>query len=102
MKRFYKVIVLDTAKQDIINLTHVIRFEYRSPLTSVKYLRGLYKEINKLSLIAELLSIQKHKYFVQYGFNVRRLKYKKMTIIYTVIDNTAFIQRVVPSSIITD
>jgi len=52
--------------------------------------------------MADSLSVQKSTYFFQYGFNVRRLNYKKMTIIYTVIDNTAYIQRVVPSSTILD
>jgi len=44
----YTLIILDAAKEDIIDLSYAIRFEYKSPTTSVKYLRGLYKEMNRL------------------------------------------------------
>jgi len=34
----YTLIILDAAKEDIIDLSYTIRFEYKSPATSVKYL----------------------------------------------------------------
>lgn len=97
----YTVIISEQAQQDLRDLSNAISFEYKSPLTAIKYLRGIYDEMRKLRLIAGLLIIQKSPYFLQYGFNVRRLRYKKMTIIYTLIGNTAYILRVVPSSSIT-
>jgi len=97
----YKITISDNAKQDIIDLSNTIRFEYNSPLTSIKYLKGLYKEINKLKTSAETFSIQTRKSLIQYGFNVRRLNYKKMTIIYVVVDNTVYIQRVLSASTIS-
>jgi len=98
----YTLIILDAAKEDIIDLSYTIRFEYKSPTTSVKYLRGLYKKMNRLKNNAETFTIQSGIFFLQYGFNVRRLNYKKMTIIYTVMNDTVYIQRVVPSSTITE
>jgi hypothetical protein len=56
--------------------------------------------MRKLRLIAGLLPVQKSAYFLQYGFNVKRLRYKKMTIIYTVIGDAVYIIRVIPSSTI--
>ncbi len=97
----YALIILDAAKEDIIDLSNTIRFEYKSPATAVKYLRGLYKEINRLMNNAEPFPLQTHQYFLQYGVKVRRLNYKKMTIIYTIINSTVYIQRVVPASTIT-
>jgi plasmid stabilization system protein ParE len=96
----YIVAISEQAQQDLRDLSNVISFEYKSPLTAIKYLRGIYDEMRKLQLIADFLPIQKSAYFQQYGYNIRRLKYKKMTIIYTVTGNTVYIVRVVPSSTI--
>ncbi len=88
----FAVVIIEQAQKDLRNLSNTISYEYQSPATAIKYLREIY----------QALSVQKSTYFLQYGFNVRRLNYKKMTIIYTVIDYTAYIQRVVPSSTILD
>jgi plasmid stabilization system protein ParE len=96
----YSVVISEQAQQDLRDLSNAISFEYKSPLTAIKYLRGIYDEMRKLRLIAGLLPVQKSAYFLQYGFNVKRLRYKKMTIIYTVIGNAVYIIRVVPSSTI--
>ena len=96
----YSVVIYEQAQQDLQDLSNAISFEYKSPLTAVKYLRGIYDEMRKLRLIAGLLPVQKSAYFLQYGFNVKRLRYKKMTIIYTVIGDTVYIIRVIPSSTI--
>jgi plasmid stabilization system protein ParE len=96
----YTVVISEQAQQDLRDLSNAISFEYKSPLTAVKYLRGIYDEMRKLRLIAGLLPVQKSAYFLQYGFNVKRLKYKKMTIIYTVIGDAVYIIRVIPSSTI--
>ena len=96
----YSVVIYEQAQQDLQDLSNAISFEYKSPLTAVKYLRGIYDEMRKLRLIAGLLPVQKSAYFLQYGFNVKRLRYKKMTIIYTVIGDAVYIIRVIPSSTI--
>ena len=100
MARF-EIVFSEQANTDIQNLTDAIMCEYEAPLTAFKYVQGLLVEIKKLRTIADFLPIQKSGYFLQYSFNVRRLKYKKMTIIYTVIGNAVYIIRVVPSSTIT-
>ena len=97
----YTIVISQKAQQDLRELSNIISFEYKSPLTAVKYLRGIYDEMKKLRLIAGLLPIQKSAYFIQFGFNVRRIRFKKMIIIYTLIDNTAYILRVVPSLTVT-
>ena len=96
----YSVVISEQAQQDLRDLSNAISFEYKSPLTAIKYLRGIYNEMRKLRLIAGLLPVQKSPYFMQYGFNVKRLRYKKMTIIYKVIGNAVYVIRVVPSSTI--
>ena len=97
----YTVVISEQAQQDLRDLSNIISFEYKSPANAVKYLREIYGEMGKLSTHAESYSIQASSYFSQYGFNVRRLNYKKMAIIYTVINNIAYIKRVVSASTIT-
>jgi len=95
-----EIVFSEQANSDIQNLTDTIIFEFQAPLTAFKYVQGLLNEIKKLKTIANFLPVQKSSYFLQYGFNVKRLRYKKMTIIYTVIGNAVYIIRVVPSSTI--
>ena len=97
----FEIVFSEHANTDIQNLADAIMYQYEAPRTAFKYVQGLLDEIKKLRTIADFLPIQKSSYFLQYGFNVRRLKYKKMTIIYTLIGNVAYIQRVVTSSSIT-
>ena len=97
----YTVVISEQAQQDLRDLSNIISFEYKSPVTAIKYLREIYGVMRKLRTHAESYSIQSTSYFSQYGFNIRRVNYKKMAIIYTVIHNTAYIKRVVPASIIT-
>ena len=74
-------------------------YQYQVPLTAFKYVQGLLDEIKKLKTNADSFS-KKQKILFQYGYNVRRLNYKKMSIIYSVIDRTVYILRIVPSSTI--
>jgi len=99
MARF-EIVFSERANTDIQNLADTIMYEYEAPNTAFKYVQGLLNVIKKLRTIVDFFPTQKSAYFLQYGFNVRRLKYKKMTIIYTVIGNAVYIIRVVPSSII--
>ena len=94
----FEIVFSEKANTDIQNLTDIIMYEFQAPLTAFKYVQGLLNEIKKLKSIADFLPVQKSAYFQQYGFNVKRLRYKKMTIIYTVIDNTVYIVRILPSS----
>ena len=97
----YTVIISEQAQQDLRDLSNTITFEYKSPVTAIKYLKGIYAQMRKLNSSAETYVAQTHKYFSQYGLTARRLNYKKMTIIYTVNNRKVYIQRVVPSSSIT-
>ncbi|MEA4985655.1 hypothetical protein SDC9_45306 [bioreactor metagenome] len=96
----YQVVFTEQARKDLVSLAYIIREEYKSPLTAVRYLRNLSTEIKKLKRSAESYCIQRKKYFNQFGTQVRRLNYKKMTVIYTVSDDTVYILTVIPAAII--
>jgi signal transduction histidine kinase len=44
----YSVVISEQAQQDLRDLSNAISFEYKSPLTAIKYLRGIYDEMRKL------------------------------------------------------
>ncbi|MBA4408524.1 MAG: type II toxin-antitoxin system RelE/ParE family toxin [Bacteroidota bacterium] len=99
MKR-YEVIITENAQQDLRDLSNTIIFEYKSPITAIRYLRGIYDEFRWLQSNAESLKIQTSKSFAKFGFNTRRINYKKMAIIYCVVANIVYIKRVIPAGTI--
>lgn len=99
MKR-YEVIITENAQQDLKDLSNAIIFEYKSPITAIRYLRGIYDEFRWLRSNAESLKIQSSKSFIKFGFNTRRINYKKMAIIYSVVENRVYIKRIIPAGTI--
>ena len=96
----YKIVVSDTANKDLIQLSFIIKTQYKAPVTSFKYIQGLLNEIQKLSLSAPSYSIQTRQSLQQYGPYPRRVNYKKMAIIFNVINDVVYIRRVIPSNTI--
>ncbi|MDD4969161.1 MAG: type II toxin-antitoxin system RelE/ParE family toxin [Paludibacter sp.] len=96
----YEIVFSEQANTDIQNLSDAIMYQYEAPLTAFRYVQGLIDEIKTLKTNADTFSIQKQKPLFQYGSDVRRLNYKKMAIIYAIIDRTVYIVRIVPSSTI--
>lgn len=93
----YKIVISNNAKDDIMNLTDIILYDYAAPLTAFKYIKGLYKQINSLKHGAESYILQTKPFFRQFGFNVRAITYKKMTIVYVVANKSVYIKAVIPS-----
>jgi hypothetical protein len=99
--RHFNVIISETANEDIKQLSYTIKFQYKAPVTSFKYVQGLIDEIKRLSRSAESYSIQTRKSLQQYGPYPRRVNYKKMAIIYNVINDVVYIRRVIPANTIS-
>lgn len=97
----YRLHYSDMALQDIRNLRFIIRDTYKAPLTAISYVQGLYDEINRLSIFAESLPVQTSPFFMRYGYNVRRINYKKIAVIYSVYNDIVYIHRVMASNLIT-
>ena len=97
----------ELAEKDIDDLFYVITEEYKSPLTAARYVQGIYDEINKLSTQAAIHKIEKGSFYQQFGFSVRRVNYKKMAVIYSIIDynvpeSFVWIYRIMAASLITN
>lgn len=90
------------AELDIEKLYVVIVTEYKAPLTAFRYIQGLIDKINSLRHNANKYAFYNAHFVKQYGNNMKRMNYKKMAVIFTLIERTVYIHRIIPSSIITE
>ena len=100
MKR-YIVELSQQAENDIDRYIDFIIFEYHAPLTGTRHYNGLFDVIKLLTVIAELFPISNSPKLQQFGFNVRKINYHKMSIIYTVHDNIVYIHTIFPQGLLT-
>ncbi|MDR0872456.1 MAG: type II toxin-antitoxin system RelE/ParE family toxin [Prevotellaceae bacterium] len=92
----YTIRYSDEVLDDFRDISLLITNEFGMPQTAFKYLRGLKEKINSLEKYPTMYAIQTDKYIVQnFGWNMRRLNYKKVSVIYTIIDNEVWIIRAV-------
>ena len=65
------------------------------------YWSGIYETIEKLSYLGEVIAFSKQPYIQRhFGMFARTITYKKMTIVYNVINGVAYVRRVIPSKLI--
>ena len=99
MKTFL-VEVSEEAQADIIRLIDYIENTYKAPMTAEKYLKGLYREIFGLENYAESIRISDKKSVLRFGVNARSIRYKNVSIIYTVHGNRAIVRAVTANKLI--
>ena len=99
MRKFGIVYSMD-ADNDLQNLSGVIMYKYKSPLTAVRYLNGLQKEIKRLSVLADALPYYTRPQLLKYGQNTKRINYKEMAIIFAIYGSIVYIHRIVPANAI--
>lgn len=98
----YTIRTSEQAHIDIENLHFYIFETCKSPMTSKRYIEGIYHKIKSLSHSAESHPISSLKSILLYGYNARRINFKKMAIIYTVHQRTVLIRRVIPGALIAE
>jgi len=95
----YKVEFTKTSKEDLLNLADVINEKYKAPLTAKKYTSELIKEINKLRTNAQSIPLCRQQSILSaFGYNARRINYKKMAIIYTIFSDLVIIEAIIPQA----
>jgi plasmid stabilization system protein ParE len=95
----YRIHFTREAKNDILYLYDYIAYELALPDTAFKYFKGMYVAIDKLAITGVSYAVSQSEYLkIKYGANVRTLTYKKMIIIYNVINDIILIRRVMPGS----
>ena len=96
----YNIRFSKSAREDMQVLFDYISLTCKSYKTANEYQQGLLNLINELKKSAEIFHTMKGKQSQLYGFNVRRINFKKMTIIYTVHGNIILIRRIIAGSLI--
>ncbi|MDR1811103.1 MAG: type II toxin-antitoxin system RelE/ParE family toxin [Prevotella sp.] len=97
----YKIEYSADSHRDVSDLYEVILYEYFAPATAKRYVKGIIDTVNTLKKDAPIYQIQTRASLRQYGQNVRRINYKKMSIIYTIHGDVVYIHRIVASSLIS-
>lgn len=96
----YAVRISNSAQNDIYQVIDYIAKVYKAPLTAEKYLIGLYDAIFSLENYAESIRISTKTDILKYGLNARSIVFKKLTIVYTVHNDTVLIQALMSGALV--
>ena len=97
----YKIIISPEAEDDVDDLYNYIVYEIMHPLTALQYREGIMETIDRLTTHAGIFAVSANEHLRRrYDANVRTVTYKKMTIIYNVIGNMAYVRRMIAGSLI--
>ena len=89
------------AISDIENLYNYIAYVLLEPSIAIKYYEGVLDAINHLSIYGHSIAVSQRQYIQEsYGPEARLITYKKMGIVYNVIQEIIFVRRVLPGSLI--
>ncbi|GHT53744.1 hypothetical protein FACS189451_01360 [Bacteroidia bacterium] len=100
MKKFF-IRISPEAEMDIDRIYRYIAFELMSPLTASRYVEGILEKMDSLKTFADMLAPNQRPFLRnRYGNKVRTITYKKMTIVYNIIDDVVFVRCVMAGSII--
>ena len=100
MARF-RVLVTNSAEQDIASIVQYIREELHSPLTAKRYYEGLMEYLRWLADHASVLPIQPDSPLYNDGLPTRRLNYKNVAIIYTISGSDVYVYHIVAQKLMT-
>ena len=97
--RQFDISLTSKALSDVDKLRFAIVFKYRAPITAKRYLKGLNDTIQSLKIGADSIQIDTNVSAL-YGFDIRRVNYKEMTILYSVDNDIVYIHRIMPQNMI--
>ena len=97
--RQFEISLTSKALSDVDKLRFAIVFKYRAPITAKRYLKGLNDTIQSLKIGADSIQIDTNVSAL-YGFDIRRVNYKEMTILYSVDNDIVYIHRIMPQNMI--
>ena len=98
MKRF-EISLAPKALSDVEKLRFAIVFKFRAPLTAKRSLKGLNNTIQSLKVGADSIKVD-HVLSAQYGFDIKRINYKEMAILFSIEDEIVYIHRIMPQGMI--
>ena len=93
--KVYKIFINESALHDIDDIADNILNISKSINIAEKYIEGLYSEINKLSIHGASLSFCQNEDVTSiYGKYIRRMNYKKLTVLFFIKNDTILIQEI--------
>lgn len=98
MARF-SISLTDEAKADVSKLRRAIEETYQAPLTASRYVAELNTKMKWLENGADYFPIVP-ELSCQYGFEIRRLNFKKMAVLYSIEENIVIVHRIIPQNLI--
>ena len=96
----YEVIVLPEAETEFYNYIDYVYYACDAPLTAAQHYNEMLELLYSLENHAEIYQVEYLPSLQKYGNNVRRLNYKKMSIIYTIRENIVYVHRIMAASLI--
>ena len=96
----YDIVYSEQAMNDVDDLLYFIKIECNSPITARKYIDGIFKTIRIILKQPASFPLFDSKLAQRYGFDVRKINYKKVTIMYSVYEQLIYIHRIMASSLI--
>ena len=98
MARF-EVEITDKAKSDLISLRDAIKECYQAPLTAKRYMEDLNTKMQWLENGADYFPVVPELSYM-YGYDIRRLNFKKMAILYYIEGRIVYVHRVIAQSMV--
>ena len=95
----YSIQLAEEAKEDVRELRKAIEDTYKAPLTAARYVAELNTKMQWLANGADYFPSVPELYYT-FGFEVHRLNFKKMAILYSIEDEIVYIHRIIPQSMI--
>ena len=95
----YQIQYTTQSAEDMETVFEFIARECFAPLTAKRYMEGIKKEIDRLEVSAGSIAIDE-VLSREYGLEVRRTHYKKVAIIFSVEEKTAYIHHIIPQKMI--
>jgi len=93
--------ISEEADADIDKVVAYIAFEAMNEVAAIRFYVGITDTIAKLSYLGEVIAYSQQPYIQKhFGMFARTIVYKKMTIVYNVINDVAYVRRVIPSKLI--
>lgn len=100
--RKYEITYSQKAIEDLQILSEYIFHTCSAPQTARIYAQNIVDLINSLKNSAESYPLFNRRSFLKYGYNVRRINYKKMAIIYTIHGKTVLIHRIISGAVLSE
>ena len=98
MKQF-ELKITPKAESDLLALREAIVSAYKAPITAKRYLEDLNATMLWLERGADCFPSVPELFF-QYGFEIHRVNFKRMAILYSIEGTTVFIHRIMPQSMV--